>query len=151
MMAKINKKKGPAKMAKKKILKPVKQKKILLKKNKPVQKEKKKIIVAKKIAVRKVIKDKVVSKKKTVAKNVINKTKKPTVAIKRKKAKTVKKSEIKEFAAESLFKARIKVIGIGGGGGSIVSEIGRSLEKANFVVADTDMRALKRKSGIKYF
>lgn len=52
---------------------------------------------------------------------------------------------------EPLFKARIKVIGIGGGGGSIVSEIGRSLEKATFVVADTDIRALKKKSGIKYF
>ena len=56
-----------------------------------------------------------------------------------------------EFPAESLFKAKIKVIGIGGGGGSIVSEIGRSLEKATFVIADTDIRALKKKSGIKYF
>ena len=56
----------------------------------------------------------------------------------------------KEFAAEALFKAKIKVIGIGGGGGSIVSEIGRSLEKATFVIADTDIRALKKRSGIKY-
>jgi len=60
-------------------------------------------------------------------------------------------NKIAEFPAEALFKARIKVIGIGGGGGSIVSEIGRSLEKATFVVADTDIRALKKKSGIKYF
>ena len=56
-----------------------------------------------------------------------------------------------EFPAETLFKAKIKVIGIGGGGGSIVSEIGRSLEKATFVIADTDIRALKKRSGIKYF
>ena len=60
-------------------------------------------------------------------------------------------SAVSEFSAESLFKAKIKVIGIGGGGGSIVSEIGRSLEKATFVIADTDIRALKKKSGIKYF
>ena len=32
-----------------------------------------------------------------------------------------------------------------------MSEIGRSLDKATFVVADTDVRALKKKSGIKYF
>lgn len=55
-----------------------------------------------------------------------------------------------EFVAESLFKARIKVVGIGGGGGSIVSEIEKSLGKATFVIADTDIRALKKKSGIKY-
>jgi len=55
------------------------------------------------------------------------------------------------FPAESLFKARIKVIGVGGGGGSIVSEIGRSLKKATFVIADTDIRALKKRTGIKYF
>ncbi len=53
--------------------------------------------------------------------------------------------------AESFFKAKIKVIGIGGGGGSIVSEIGRSLHKATFIIADTDIRAFKKKSGIKYF
>ena len=45
----------------------------------------------------------------------------------------------------------IKVIGIGGGGGSIVSEIGRSLEKASFLIADTDIRALKKRPGTKYF
>lgn len=67
-------------------------------------------------------------------------------------ARRVKKyAAPKEFSAETLFKAKIKVIGIGGGGGSIVSEIGRSLEKATFVIADTDIRALKKKSGIKYF
>ena len=70
---------------------------------------------------------------------------------KNKVKKVSKKPVVTEFPAEALFKARIKVIGIGGGGGSIVSEIGRSLEKAHFVVADTDIRALKKKSGIKYF
>jgi len=61
------------------------------------------------------------------------------------------KEKQQDFSAQSLFKARIKVIGVGGGGGSIVSEIGRSLQKATFVVADTDIRALKRKPGIRYF
>ncbi len=55
------------------------------------------------------------------------------------------------FPAESFFKAKIKVIGIGGGGGSIVSEIGRSLNRATFVIADTDVRAFKKRRGIKYF
>lgn len=56
-----------------------------------------------------------------------------------------------EFSADAFFKAKIKVIGVGGGGASIVSEIGRSLNKASFVVADTDTRIAKKRSGIKYF
>lgn len=69
----------------------------------------------------------------------------------RKKRTRIKRPKIEGFSPESLFKAKIKVIGIGGGGGSIVSEIGKSLKKATFVIADTDIRALKKKSGIKYF
>jgi cell division protein FtsZ len=108
------------------------------KKHKPVKiakkSAKKVLVVKKKIKVNKSIKIKKVQKKKSI---VRQKTKKTEVAV---------------FEAESFFKAKIKVIGIGGGGGSIVSEIGRSLEKATFVVADTDTRALlKKKSGIKYF
>ncbi len=56
-----------------------------------------------------------------------------------------------DLLAKSFFRAKIKVIGIGGGGGSIVSEISRSLEKAKFVVADTDARNFKKRAGIKYF
>jgi cell division protein FtsZ len=78
------------------------------------------------------------------------------VKIKPRKIHKIKKPEVKKepvsaFRAENLFKAKIKVIGIGGGGGSIVSEIGKSLEKATFVVADTDARSLKKKTDIKYF
>ncbi len=69
----------------------------------------------------------------------------------KKNKKIPEKKVLTEFAAESLFKARIKVIGIGGGGGSIVSEIGRSLEKATFVIADSDVRALKKRAGVKDF
>ena len=86
-------------------------------------------------------------------KTTADKVKKAVKKIKNKIAKKRKivKSEDIKIPTEPLFKAKIKVIGIGGGGGSIVSEIGRSLEKATFVVADTDIRALKKKSGIKYF
>jgi cell division protein FtsZ len=116
--------------------------------------------------VKKIIKKKATKIKKTVKKLVKHKVIKTNKGAKRtltpsrseekrvvkRKAKTVPtKPQTTEFAGESLFKAKIKVIGIGGGGGSIVSEIGRSLEKATFVIADTDIRALKKKSGIKYF
>ncbi len=65
--------------------------------------------------------------------------------------KTTAKIKEDDFSPQSLFKAKIKVIGIGGGGGSIVSEFGRSLQKASFVIADTDVRALRKKPGIKDF
>ena len=41
-------------------------------------------------------------------------------------------------------KTRIKVIGIGGGGGSIVSELAKKMKKVSFVVANTDLQALKK-------
>jgi len=156
----------------KKVL-PKKQKKII-KKLKP----KKKVVLKKKnkrTKTEKVIKTKKTTKLvkvvKTVKKisKVKKKIKKPTKKIKPKvKKKVVKKSVVKKskpvkrkskpiqaqisaFPAETFFKAKIKVVGMGGGGGSIVSEIGRSLEKATFVVADTDFRALKKRPGIKPF
>ncbi len=41
-------------------------------------------------------------------------------------------------------RTKIKVIGIGGGGGSIVSEIATRLKKQDFVAANTDLQALKK-------
>lgn len=80
---------------------------------------------------------------------------KPEKKLEKKNKPKIKKisSNIKQEkpTSDGLFKAKIRVVGIGGGGGSIVSEIGRSLEKASFVVADTDVRALKKRPGIKYF
>jgi len=67
------------------------------------------------------------------------------------KKKPVLQAQGLDFSANSIFRPKIRVIGVGGGGGSIVSEIGRSLEKASFIIADTDIRAIKKKSGIKYF
>ena len=40
-------------------------------------------------------------------------------------------------------KTRVRVIGVGGGGGSIVSELASKVQKATFVVANTDSQALK--------
>src|SRR3989338_4772669 len=105
-------------------------------------------------------KKKQLKKKKKVVKKVVKKRKKVLVAKKKKIVKKVKikktsrpkqKSPEQDFLAGSFFKAKIKVIGIGGGGGSIVSQISRSLGKASFVAADTDVRAFKKKAGIKNF
>jgi cell division protein FtsZ len=142
---------------KKKVKKILKIKKPASKKpHKKTKAKHKKIVLAKKPKAKK----KIIAKKPRKAKKVV-KHKKPVAVKKIIKHKALRrgsgrakkhhqKTPIAEFPAESFFKAKIKVIGIGGGGGSIVSEIGRSLEKATFVVADTDIRALKKKSGIKY-
>jgi len=61
----------------------------------------------------------------------------------KKKQKKIKKSRRVNF----LFKPRrikIKVIGIGGGGSSIVSEIAKSISNASFVVVDSDHRVIKK-------
>jgi len=118
--------------------------------------------IKKKIAVKKKIKKvkktkKILVKTKNKKRKSIKKLTKLSIKLRRgkkviiKKRKIIKKENISVFPTETLFRAKIKVIGIGGGGGSIVSEIGRSLNKATFVIADTDIRALKKKSGIKYF
>jgi cell division protein FtsZ len=44
---------------------------------------------------------------------------------------------------EEIKKTKIRVIGIGGGGGNIVSEIAAKISKASFVVANTDVKSLK--------
>ncbi len=101
----------------------------------------KKLVVKKKIKKARALRKVLVRRKKTkIKKSFFVKT-----------TKSLRKKSVPVFSAKTLFRAKIKVIGIGGGGGAIVSEIGRSLNKANFVVADTDIRALKKKAGIKYF
>ena len=138
-------KKIVVKAKKMKIKKPAKAKKVLVVKKIIKAKKIKKVVIHKKvIAVKKSVKKILKQKPAKIKKTVVSKIKKHIT-------RKVKAPAIDGFAAESLFKAKIKVIGIGGGGGSIVSEIGKSLEKATFVIADTDIRALKKKSGIKYF
>jgi len=58
-----------------------------------------------------------------------------------------KKIKPKSKPKKVLFRPRrikIKVIGIGGGGSSIVSEIARSVSNASFVIVDSDYRVMKK-------
>ncbi len=104
-------------------------------------------------------KKKILKKKKTkkTAKTIKRKNQRKTkykANSKKRKSASLKREKHKlqeTFLGGSLFKAKIRVIGIGGGGSSIVSEIGRALRKASFVVADTDLRSFSKKSGIKNF
>lgn len=41
-------------------------------------------------------------------------------------------------------KTKIRVIGIGGGGGSVVSELAKKVRRVSFVAANTDLQALKK-------
>jgi len=75
---------------------------------------------------------------------------KKTHSVKNSKKTSLKKEDF-SFSTNAIFRPKIRVIGIGGGGSSIVSEIGRTLKKANFVIVDTDIRTMKKKPGIKYF
>jgi cell division protein FtsZ len=61
----------------------------------------------------------------------------------RKLKKKAKKTEPKIGVSEKIKKTKIRVIGIGGGGGTIVSEIASRMPKASFLVANTDRQALK--------
>ncbi len=146
-------KKVAKKIKRAKVLKPTKSRKILVKKK--INKIKKTVRRVQGRQKNKIIKKAVLKtkQKKAVKKLVKKLTPRKVVAHKGKKhiTRRTKINPAEEFPAQSFFKAKIKVIGIGGGGGSIVSEIGRSLEKATFVIADTDVRVLKKKSGIKYF
>ncbi|MFH1575781.1 MAG: cell division protein FtsZ [Candidatus Nealsonbacteria bacterium] len=56
------------------------------------------------------------------------------------------KSKSKSKSTDLVHRTRIRVIGIGGGGGSIVSEITGQLKKVDFVVANTDSKALREAS-----
>ncbi len=56
--------------------------------------------------------------------------------------KEEKKKDKKDIEEGPLRKIKIKVIGIGGGGGSIVSEISTDLKKVRFAAANTDVSAL---------
>ncbi len=67
--------------------------------------------------------------------------------------KKKKPSHKKIFSKKVNPQTKIRVIGIGGGGVSVVSEIGSSLSKGSFIVADTDQKFLKKKNkkGIRAF
>lgn len=71
------------------------------------------------------------------------KTKKKAIIKKSKKILPVNRIEEKPKENFNLKKTRIRVIGVGGGGGSIISEISSRVGKATFVAANTDSQALK--------
>lgn len=58
-----------------------------------------------------------------------------------KKADKISKSPVLE--ADKIKRTKIRVIGIGGGGGNVVAEIASRIKGASFVVANTDHQALK--------
>ena len=70
----------------------------------------------------------------------------------RKRPKTIKRPVKKVFdlllekVDDKIKKTKIRVIGVGGGGGTIVSEIASKMLKASFVVANTDSQALRSAS-----
>ncbi|MCK5044441.1 cell division protein FtsZ [Candidatus Parcubacteria bacterium] len=57
--------------------------------------------------------------------------------------KPAKKASLSDSLKGECHRTKIKVIGIGGGGSSIISEIATKLKKADFVAANTDFYALK--------
>ena len=59
------------------------------------------------------------------------------------KKKSTTKLSKKAKVDEKIKKTKIRIIGIGGGGGNIVSEIASEISKASFVVANTDIKSLK--------
>jgi len=66
--------------------------------------------------------------------------------------KKISKEEKKDFSTFKPRKIKIRVIGIGGGGASIVSEMAETLKGVSFLIADTDGGTLRKaKKGIKFF
>jgi len=63
-----------------------------------------------------------------------------------KKLKKVIKLPLPKTKTETIKKTKIRVIGIGGGAGNIVSEIASRIKGASFVVANTDLQALRSAS-----
>ncbi|MDO8265224.1 MAG: hypothetical protein Q7T34_02545, partial [Candidatus Parcubacteria bacterium] len=107
-------------------------------------------MVKKKGKTKKAKRAKKVSRKPVRSSRVSNKKKSlKTLGKKQRKAKIkpLKKANIVrrpiENSPEEVRKTKIRLIGIGGGGGSIISEIASKIKKADFVVANTDQHALK--------
>lgn len=110
----------------------------MAKKNKKINKKNSKLVEKKKKNTKKIVKPKkkVVKFEKKDKKNIFKK--------RVNKKKQMDEKKIEEKSEDKIKKIKIKVIGIGGGGGSIVSEISLKIKKnINFVVANTDKQALK--------
>jgi len=60
-----------------------------------------------------------------------------------KKIEKAQKKPLEKVESERVKRTKIRVIGIGGGGSSIVSEIASRVKRASFLVANTDIKALR--------
>jgi len=78
-----------------------------------------------------------------MAKKKIKKSLKKSLVHKSSKKPKQRVSRSKTYKAK---KIKIRVIGIGGGGSSIVSELASRMQRISFVVANTDLQALKTAS-----
>jgi cell division protein FtsZ len=63
----------------------------------------------------------------------------------------ISKKSKKENIVSQIHRTKIRVIGVGGGGGSIVAEIASRIKKADFVAINTDLKALKALRRVKRF
>ena len=74
----------------------------------------------------------------------------------KKKSENTQAKEIAENDAKKddfkIRKIKVKVVGLGGGGASVVSEVASLLKTYSFVACDTDVRTAKKiKKGVKFF
>jgi cell division protein FtsZ len=134
----------------KKAVKKNKAKKIIKKKNKPVKKANKRKTrkIVKRIKALKKTQKAKKSKKVTKIKKIkrIKKAKKARKIVKKSKTKRRKPSFAKamEGRQDNVRKPRIMIIGVGGGGCSIINEVAGKLKKVSFVAANTDTQALQK-------
>jgi cell division protein FtsZ len=77
------------------------------------------------------------------AKKTKKKRKKTVKAKKKRKKRASLKKKVKTEKGDNLKKIKIRIIGIGGGGGSMVSEIAQKVKGISFVAANSDVKALQ--------
>ncbi len=115
--------------------------------SKPKPLKKKKVVAKPKT--RKKVMAKPKTRKKVMAKP---KTRKKVMAKPKTRKRIKPRRKVKPPVSDpTIHKTKIRVIGIGGGGGSIVSEIVSRIKRADFVVANTDARALRGIKKVKRF
>lgn len=121
------------------------------------KKKSKKTVKVSKVKLKKKIKKILPKTKLSSAKTKKKTAKKTALKLKARKAHShpIKKIKIQKLEAVplsvsssdgTLHKTKIRVIGIGGGGNSIISEIADKVKKVDFVVVNTDSRALREAS-----
>ena len=104
-------------------------------------------VAAKKVRMKKKVKPKKIVRTRTIVRP--KKKNKPRIVVKIKKKIKKKAVEFSNPVIDpTVHKTKIRVIGVGGGGSTIVSEITSRIKKADFYVANTDVQALKESSKV---